>query len=407
VTPPGSAATTRPPLVRDHVTLALYAAQGVLGFWLNGLGAILVPLRRELDVDRAQVAFYPSLFAVALIVVGVTGGGVVERLGHRTAMLFSLSGMALGAVLLTAPQRGVTLVGALLLGTGSAVSIQVVPAALTRRHRAASAAAIGEANAVSSAASFLAPAAVAAAIAIGVGWRTGYLLPALPVAIGLIALFAVHPRLRGWLSSDTAAVPDPAVAQAPHGPGYGPGALLPRWVDLVLAISAEFCLVFWAADAFEDWHDAGSALAPALATLFLLGMAVVRFGAARLTAGRHPAGIVLACCAVALFGFGLFWASPWLATSALGLLVAGAGIALLYPVTLARLVAAWPHAQDRAAARGALASGMAIGIAPLVLARLADEAGLRAAYLVVPALLLLLVVQAARTLAQTRTSSPA
>ena len=110
MTPPGSAATTRPPLVRDHVTLALYAAQGVLGFWLNGLGAILVPLRRELDVDRAQVAFYPSLFAVALIVVGVTGGGVVERLGHRTAMLFSLSGMALGAVLLTAPQRGVTLV---------------------------------------------------------------------------------------------------------------------------------------------------------------------------------------------------------------------------------------------------------------------------------------------------------
>ncbi len=124
---------------------------------------------------------------------------MVERLGHRVGMLLSLGGMALGAVLLTAPERTVTLFGAVLLGTGSAVSIQVVPAALTRRHPGTSAAAIGEANAVSSAASLLAPAAVAAAIAIGIGWRTGYLLPALPVAIGLIALYVLHPQLRGWL----------------------------------------------------------------------------------------------------------------------------------------------------------------------------------------------------------------
>jgi hypothetical protein len=134
--------------------------------------------------------------------------------------------------------------------------------------------------------------------------------------------------------------------------------------------------------------------------LFLLGMAVVRFAAARLTGGRHPSSVVLAACAVALVGFALFWATPWLATSALGLLVAGAGVALLYPVTVARLVAAWPDRQDLAAARGALASGMAIGIAPLVLARLADQAGLRTAYLVVPALLLLLVTKAARTLSR-------
>ena len=394
-------------LVRDHVTLSLYAAQGVLGFWLNGLGAILGPIRRELEVGRAEVAFYPSLFAAALIVVGVAGGGLVERLGHRVGMLLSLGGMALGAVLLTAPERTVTLFGAVLLGTGSAVSIQVVPAALTRRHPGTSAAAIGEANAVSSAASLLAPAAVAAAIAIGIGWRTGYLLPALPVAIGLIALYVLHRQLRGWLSSDRVAGTDPDEPELPHGPGYEPGPLLTRWVDLVLAVSVEFCLVFWAADAFEDWHDAGSATAPALAALFLAGMAVVRFGAARLTGGRHPSSVVLGACAVALVGFALFWATPWLATSALGLLVAGAGVALLYPVSVARLVAAWPDRQDLAAARGALASGMAIGIAPLVLARLADEAGLRTAYLVVPALLLLLVTKAARTLSRAQGASRA
>jgi hypothetical protein len=81
--------------------------------------------------------------------------------------------------------------------------------------------------------------------------------------------------------------------------------------------------------------------------------------------------------------------------AAAGLAVAGLGVALLYPTTVSRTIAAWPHAPDRAAARAALASGVAIGGAPFVLARLADLTGLRAAYLVVP---VLLVALAARTL---------
>ena len=66
--------------------------------------------------------------------------------------------------------------------------------------------------------------------------------------------------------------------------------------------------------------------------------------------------------------------------------------ALLYPAALARLVASWPHDRDRAAARGALASGVAIGGAPFLLAALADAFGLRAAYLIVPGLLVVLVL---------------
>jgi hypothetical protein len=64
---------------------------------------------------------------------------------------------------------------------------------------------------------------------------------------------------------------------------------------------------------------------------------------------------------------------------------------------LARLVAAWPHTIDRAAARGALASGLAIGVAPLLLARTADAVDLRTAYLIVPILLAGLAAHAATT----------
>jgi hypothetical protein len=91
----------------------------------------------------------------------------------------------------------------------------------------------------------------------------------------------------------------------------------------------------------------------------------------------------------------LVWLAPAPALSAAGLLVTGLGVALLYPTTVSRLVAAWPHAPDRAAAVAALGSGLAIGSAPFVLGRLSDVTNLRTAYLIVPALLIVLAVRGA------------
>jgi fucose permease len=332
-------------LSRDDGTVLLYAGMGLLGYLLNGLGSVLAPLQQELHVDRAQVAFYPSLFAAALLVVGLAGGPVVRRAGHRRSLVAASGGLAAGAALLSAPGRGLTLAGAVLLGCGGALMVQVVPAALTDRHPAAAPAAIGEANAVASAASVAAPA------------------------------------------SPSPASPSPA-------PGLEPGPLPGRWADLLLAVSVEFCLVFWAASAFSEWHGAGGAAASAYVSVLLLGMAVVRAAATRLVAGRHPLSVIVTGCLVAGAGFGVFWGSPVTAGCVLGLFVTGAGIGLLYPMTLARVVAAWPHARDHASARAALASGLAIGVAPLALAALADRTGLRAAYLIVPALLVTLAVHA-------------
>ena len=144
-----------------------------------------------------------------------------------------------------------TLIGAALLGLGSALIIQLVPAALGARHPRFTTAVLGEANAVSSFASLLAPAAVAGAIALGVGWAAGYLLPVLPVAVTLLLVLVL--QRRDWEQAS-----DAAGQRAEPSPGIGleAGRLLPRWIVLVLAISVEFCLVFWAATAFTEWHGA-------------------------------------------------------------------------------------------------------------------------------------------------------
>lgn len=374
-------------LVRDRLTLVLYAALGMLGFLLNGIGAVLAPLQDQLGVSRAEVAFYPSLFAIALVLTGLFGGPFVRRVGHRIGLVVAITGQLVGALLLASSVRVLTLIGAVVLGLGSALIIQLVPAALGARHPRFTTATLGEANAVSSFASLLAPAAVAGALALGIGWAAGYVLPVLPLAVALLVILLL--QRRDWEQTADAAGHE---AESTPGPGLEPGRLLPRWIVLLLAISVEFCLVFWAADAFTEWHDASPAAAPVLAAMFLLGMALVRGASSKLTAGRHPLVVILAASGVAGIGFAGFWAWPNTIGAAVGLLVAGGGVALLYPAALARVVAAWPHDRDRAAARAALASGVAIGGAPFLLAALADAFGLRAAYLIVPVLLLVLVV---------------
>ena len=367
-------------LSRGHATWLLYAAFACMAFLLNGMGAVLPPLQADLRVSRGEVAFYPSLFALGLIVVGLVGAPLVGRIGRAAAIRAAVGAILAGGLLVAAPQRLATLLGALMLGLGAALLIQLVPAILATSHPHAPAAAIGEANGLASAASVLAPLAVSAALAAGFGWRIGYL------GIPLLVLAAI-----AWPMWRLPIREAPAYVE---GGGSAPAPVVGRWIDLLVAVSIEFCMVFWAASAFIAWDRASASQAAALASLFLVGLAAVRLSSARIIRRvPNPRNLVLFCTAGTGAGFALFWAAPNLTLAAAGLLVAGLGVALLYPTTVSRVVAAWPHAPDRAAARAALASGLAIGGAPFLLAQISDAAGLRTAFLIVPVLLLVLALR--------------
>jgi len=376
---------TRKVVSRGYSTWLLYGTFGSMAFLLNGLGAVLAPLQKDLHVNRGDVAFYPSLFAAGLIVVGLAGGPFVGRIGRAPALRLAIATMMFGGLLIAAPAHIATLLGALLLGLGAAVMIQVVPAVLAAAHPKAPTAAIGEANGLASAASILAPLAVSAALAAGFGWRVGYLV------IPMVVLAAITVPI--WrISIPDAPAADEQIASGPSAPMLG------RWVDLLLSVSVEFCMIFWAASAFIAWDQASPSQAPALASLFLVGMAVARVMSARII-GRlpDPRILVLVCAAVAAAGFALFWAAPNVWLAAAGLLATGLGIALLYPTTISRVIAAWPQAPDRSAAVAALGSGIAIGGAPFLLAQISDRTGLRTAFVIVPILLLVLAVRAGRS----------
>jgi hypothetical protein len=384
-------------VTRSRATLILYAALGCLGYLLNGLGAILPELRDELALSRVEVALYPSGFALGLLAVGSFGDRLAHLLGRR-ALPAALAVLAGGALLLAVGHRAPSGAGALLLGLGGAGLVQLVPAGLRAEHGQHAAVAIGEANAVSSTASVLAPLLVGAAIAAGLGWRAGYLVVPLAgiVAVGAVALRAVP---TGGPRGDRG-------AGEPRPDRRAPRRFTGRWVDVLLAVSVEFCLVFWAADALRTQHGLAPGPAAAAAGLLLLGMATGRAAsAAALRLLPVAARLVALVAGVAVTGFALLWAVGDPAVAAAGLFLAGLGIALLYPVALAEALAAWPANPTRAAARCALASGIAIGAAPLLLGALADRVGLRAALLLVPALLGAIMARCATRLAAARVAS--
>src|SRR5659263_375052 len=78
--------------------------------------------------------------------------------------------------------------------------------------------------------------------------------------------------------------------------------------------------------------------------------------------------------------------SSWVVIAA-GLVLAGLGVATLYPVTLVNLMRTPGLSQSMGSSLGALASGVAITVMPAFLALLAGVVDLRLAYLVVLPLL--------------------
>ena len=152
-------------------------------------------------------------------------------------------------------------------------------------------------------------------------------------------------------------------------------------------------MVFWAPSYLHSDLGLRTATAAALAGAFLLGMAVGRASVTPITrvTGSDERTIVV-ITGVVVAGFAVFWFAhaAWLAT--VGLLVVGLAVALMYPLTAARYVATAPAGSTRASARAALGSGVAIGVAPFVLATISDASGLHGAYLLVPALCAALVL---------------
>ncbi|WP_344943917.1 hypothetical protein [Sphaerisporangium flaviroseum] len=183
------------------------------------------------------------------------------------------------------------------------------------------------------------------------------------------------------------AVPPPPLGGNPPqrrgSAGPSRGDVGRRWARVTLGVSVEFCFVVWAVARLQQ-TGVSAGEAAGLASTFAIGMALGRILAPRLL---HRVPVIPLCVLTIAAGTLLVVATNAPLPVAAGLGLAGLGVAPLYPVTLAGLVAAPGLRAAHAASLGALASGTAILLAPTALAAIGQMVDLRLAFLITVPLL--------------------
>ncbi len=372
---------------RDRFTWLAYLSLAFYGYYLNVLGPITPFLKEELQLTYTVSSLHFTAFAVGILLIGVGGHLVIQRLGSKRSLWLGLFGMSVSAILLLLGRNSIITIGAsFLMGLIGSLILAIIPAALSEQHGEMKAVALSEANVTASLLATSAPLLVGW-FADSIGWRW---------ALGLLAFFPVLMFI--GLGQNSAPKNEAITVESNQTSQALSSLFWLYWVAIVLGVSAEFCMVFWSADYMEQVLGLIKADAARAVSLFLAAMIVGRLLGSRLVQRFSTRTVVMVSIVIAGVGFLLFWRaqSPWVGLS--GLFVTGLGIANLYPLILSLAINAADENTIQAGARATLASGTAILALPLILGRLADAVGIRPAYGIVLVILIgvFVITQVAR-----------
>ncbi len=363
---------------RDRFTWLAYLSLAFYGYFLNILGPITPFLKDELGLTYTVSSFHFTAFAIGILLIGVGGHILIQRIGKQRSLWLGLFGMSLSAgVLLLGKSPIVTIGASFLMGLIGSLILAIVPAALSDQHGEMKAVALSEANVIASLFATSAPLLVGwFAHSIG-NWRW---------ALGSMACIPILMFLGlGKNSSPTVSSAAEERAQANQ---TLPSLFWIYWVGIVLGVSVEFCMIFWSADYIEQVLGLSKADAAQAVSLFLAAMIVGRLLGSRLVQRFSTRVVITVSIVLAGIGFLLFWRTDNTLIGLSGLFLTGLGVANLYPLILSLAISSANGNTVQAGARATLASGTAILALPLLLGRLADAVGIRSAYGVVVLLLI-------------------
>jgi fucose permease len=382
---------------RDRFTWLSYLSLAFYAYFLNVLGPITPFLKEELQLSYTVSSFHFTAFAVGILLIGLGGHLLIQRIGRWPSLWIGMTGMSLGALLLLIGRNPFITIGAtFLMGWVGSLILAIVPAALADQHGELRAVALSEANMISS--------VVASAAALMVGWSanlTGGWRPALGI-VAFIPILLFLTLGKGTASVETSIAEDPTQSNQ-----HLPGLFWMYWVAIVLGVSVEFCMIFWSADYLENVLGMVKANAAQAVSLFLAAMIIGRISGSRLIQRFAARRVVTVSILLASVGFLVFWRTENVFIGLSGLFFTGLGVANLYPMLLSLTIGAANGKTVQASARATLASGIAILTLPLILGRLADAVGIRSAYGVVIVLLInvFLISQVAGRISLTQRSA--
>ncbi len=356
--------------IRDRTTLLAYAQLGLLGWFVYGFSASLTLLRDDEGLTRTAA----SLLSVGLAVGGIVGsiGGplIVRRFDRATLLRCSSLAIASGALLyVSGGPLWLVALGPFFGSMGCGFAVVGASAYIEARQGAAADAALAEANLTASVSSLLATFAIGVGATLVLGWQSGLLL--------LVVLAVVLELARGRTSAPfNIGTELEKRRDTPRMPGLVWWAIL----TLILLTGVEITLLQWGPDLLRERGGLGPAAASATIAAIVTGMIVGRLIGSRIVE-RVSSELVFG--ASILFATAAF-AYTWLVTGAvpliIGLVLIGVGIGMHFPLGIGRAMRASVGQPDRAA--GLTSAGIAVmsGIAPFVLAALADAMGVHIAF---------------------------
>ncbi|MCI0554431.1 MAG: MFS transporter [Anaerolineae bacterium] len=361
---------------RDRFTWLAYLSLAFYGYFLNVLGPITPFLKDELQLTYTVSSFHFTAFAVGILLIGLGGHLLIQRIGRGRSLWLGLFGMSLSALVLMIGRNPIiTISASFLMGLIGSLILAIVPAALSDGHGEMKAVALSEANVIASLFATSAPLLVGwFAHSIG-NWR--WALGSMAFIPGLMFL------IFGKNSFPTAVSIDPIQTDRSL-----PSLFWLYWAGIVLGVSVEFCMIFWSADYLEQVLGLIKAGAAQAVSLFLAAMILGRVLGSRLVQRFSTRAVVTISIIIASIGFLLFWRTENIFMGLSGLFITGLGVANLYPLILSMAINAVDGNTVQAGARATLASGTAILVLPLAVGRLADAVGIRSAYGVVLLLLI-------------------
>jgi fucose permease len=369
---------TTPTFHRGQFTWLAYILLAFYGYFLNILGPITPFLKEELKLSYTVSSLHFTAFAVGILLIGLGGHALMQRIGRWRSLWIGAAGMSLSALIFLAGRSPVITIGAAFcMGLVGSLILVIVPSSLSDLHGEQRAVALSEANVVASLVSTAAPLMVGWCAGLPGGWR---------LALGIAAFSPIVLRLgfrkAATMSSASGQESSPATGQPL------PALYWVYWSAIVLSVSVEFCMISWSADFLENNLGILKANAAQAVSLFLGGMIIGRLAGSRLVSRFPTHQVTIASVLTAGVGFLLFWMTKTPFWGMVGLFITGLGIASLYPLILSLAIGSAPNNTVEASVRATLASGTAILILPLVLGRLADMVGIWKAYGVVAILLL-------------------
>ena len=370
--------TANQPFARNRTTWIAYILLAIYAYFLNILGPITPYLQDELSLSYTLSGLHFSAFAVGILVVGLAGNLLIRRTGRQLALSIGAIGVGGSALLLTVGRSPIVTIGAaFLMGCVGSLILAVVPALLADEHGEMRSVAITEANVLSSLVSASAALFVGWFANLGIGWRMALIFMALvAIGMGVSTLQPTRDRVKNALNH--------------HSQGRLPMVFWLFWIALVLAVSIEFCMVFWSADFLESELGLPRSIAVQSVSIFLAGMLVGRLGSSWFLRYMPAQRVVQGSIGLGLVSFLLYWRTENAILGLVGLALCGLFVACLYPLLLSVALGSAGGNTVQAGARATLASGTAILALPLILGGVADSIGLRGAFSVVAALFIAL-----------------